>query len=64
MKEKKDLKNLNFKNEAVLKKTSFASIKGGIGRILDNNERSCSNSGDCTKSTNDWNCTNSGTCFS
>ena len=62
------------KSESVLKtkfkmqlenadKGKFYSIKGGVKLQLGNNESACTNSGDCTKSTNDWSCSNTGTCF-
>jgi hypothetical protein len=54
--------NKSFTNEKALSKSVFASIKGGRRLELDSNKSSCNNSGDCTKSTNDWACTNTGTC--
>lgn len=52
----------SFTNVSGLSKSVFASIKGGIRLELDSNKSSCNNSGDCTKSTNDWACSNTGTC--
>jgi len=58
------LDQLQEKSDGTLQ-GGFAAIKGGFKAFDDstNDGVRCTNSSDCTHSTNIVNCTNSGTCF-